>query len=853
MANPSPYTEAYNAYNAAIAAGKSPQEAAAAAAVYQQNGGGNTGTTATPPPGAPGTAPPPLAYAPNRAAPYATTTPGFGSNPSGSPSFLGTGMFQASPYAINDQAITGNPTQGAGENYGLNDVWSNLNSALNANQVANVGASAGTAGYAQAGPTNISTAGDAQFQNQQNMLAQQLAATASGQGGPSPADLQLAMGAQQNQAAQLAALGSQRGGGSGNAALAARQAADLGAASNANLNQQMGVQRAQEVQAAQQAEGGVLGTARGQAQNYNLNAAQLAQQNQQFNAGNAQQSGLANLNASQQTALANQQAQLAANQQYQNQLNAILGAQTGIGEANRSAALANQQLQVQQQLGVNQVNEAGYGNAAQANANLTGAIMGGLATGGGQLLTSLVKGAGGGSSGGVGGTGTSNYNPADTYQPGGGGTDTTGDATSSATDPTGIAVDSLTLGGNWSGLGASPNTPGSSAVSLGNPAWAGNGANGPNPVPQPQPGASPTIQGQSPAWQLGSSGAPQAPPPGTMGGSPPGIGGFSSAVGYGAAQPQAPVQFGGTVQGAQNASWPGQEMNWATNGTQGSAPMPGTAPGAPPPPPGTGFSGIIPAITSGVSSAFPPAGGAPTIGGPPNPARPPSAATLSDENVKTGIAGGNPMLASFMRQYQESTQRPASIDVQSGLAYRGPQSLGGGTGPQTVGSGAPTLAQGAGALDSVPYLGPLIGGLSSIMGSGDNVTIPGTPGQMKQASGFQQIGVTDQDQTSMSDEREKKDIVEPHPDDLQGFLDSVHAHQYRYKDPSAPGAGHGTFVSPMAQELEQTDLGKHFVFQQPDGSKGVDYGKALGTMLAGQAMMNERLNDHEAMMRSMRR
>jgi hypothetical protein len=104
----------------------------------------------------------------------------------------------------------------------------------------------------------------------------------------------------------------------------------------------------------------------------------------------------------------------------------------------------------------------------------------------------------------------------------------------------------------------------------------------------------------------------------------------------------------------------------------------------------------------------------------------------------------------------------------------------------------------------------------------------------------------------LSDEEEKTDIHNPSPDHVQSMLDQLHAHQYRYKDPSAPGAGPGTYVSPMAQELERSPLGRNFVAQGPDGHKMVNYGHALGTMLAGQAMLNERLNGVDQMLSQLR-
>lgn len=95
---------------------------------------------------------------------------------------------------------------------------------------------------------------------------------------------------------------------------------------------------------------------------------------------------------------------------------------------------------------------------------------------------------------------------------------------------------------------------------------------------------------------------------------------------------------------------------------------------------------------------------------------------------------------------------------------------------------------------------------------------------------------------AMSDEEQKKGIEEDNK--TRHFLDAIHAHKYRYKDPTLPGAGEGEFVSPMAQELEKSELGKSMVKDTPNG-KMVDYGKGFGTILAAQAMLNERMKKLE--------
>lgn len=96
----------------------------------------------------------------------------------------------------------------------------------------------------------------------------------------------------------------------------------------------------------------------------------------------------------------------------------------------------------------------------------------------------------------------------------------------------------------------------------------------------------------------------------------------------------------------------------------------------------------------------------------------------------------------------------------------------------------------------------------------------------------------------LSDEN-KKENVQDGEKDLKAFLDAISAQKYNYKDPSH---GEGTHVSPMAQDLEKTQIGKSMVVDTPEG-KQVDYGKGLGAMLASQTMMNDRLSDIEKALR----
>lgn len=91
-----------------------------------------------------------------------------------------------------------------------------------------------------------------------------------------------------------------------------------------------------------------------------------------------------------------------------------------------------------------------------------------------------------------------------------------------------------------------------------------------------------------------------------------------------------------------------------------------------------------------------------------------------------------------------------------------------------------------------------------------------------------------------SDERAKENIVSG-KSDLRAFLNTIGAHKYNYKDDKH---GEGTFVSPMAQELEKTKLGKSAV-EEENGIKKVNYGRLIGTTLSAQSMLNERLDTIE--------
>lgn len=95
-----------------------------------------------------------------------------------------------------------------------------------------------------------------------------------------------------------------------------------------------------------------------------------------------------------------------------------------------------------------------------------------------------------------------------------------------------------------------------------------------------------------------------------------------------------------------------------------------------------------------------------------------------------------------------------------------------------------------------------------------------------------------------SDERVKTD-VKPADASLREMFETLGAHEYRYKDDKATGAAPGRHISPMAQEIEKTELGRDAVSNAPEGHKMVDYGRLAATQLAATAWLHKRLDKLE--------
>ena len=95
-----------------------------------------------------------------------------------------------------------------------------------------------------------------------------------------------------------------------------------------------------------------------------------------------------------------------------------------------------------------------------------------------------------------------------------------------------------------------------------------------------------------------------------------------------------------------------------------------------------------------------------------------------------------------------------------------------------------------------------------------------------------------------------KTAVEPATRDLSAFLNSINAHSYQYKHPELDGQG--TFVSPMAQELEKTEIGKSAVIETPRG-KMVDYARLGGVNLAAVSVVHREVSQLQSAVDKLRK
>lgn len=257
------------------------------------------------------------------------------------------------------QATTYNPNQSS---YGIQNQFGG---ALGQALAGSYGRSTPTVGAASAAGPNLGAANATGAQ--QSALGGLLWQRASGQGGPSVAELQMRRGLDSQIASQRAQAASARGMSPGMAQrLASQGIANAQQATNADA----AMLRSNEQMQAQGALGGLLAQQRGQ----DLGAAQMGMQASQFNAGLQQQSNLANQSAE----LQNRAQMDAAFSQY-------LGMGMSREEAQQRALADYERIMAEQQMSANQLAQA----TAEGNAEREQKSKGGLISGIGSLISMI--------------------------------------------------------------------------------------------------------------------------------------------------------------------------------------------------------------------------------------------------------------------------------------------------------------------------------------------------------------------------------------------------------------------------------------------------------------------------------
>lgn len=208
-------------------------------------------------------------------------------------------------------------------------------------------------------------------------------------------------------------------------------------------------------------------------------------------------------------------------------------------------------------------------------------------------------------------------------------------------------------------------------------------------------------------------------------------------------------------------------------------------------------------------------------------------AAMSDEELKKDKKDASTDLQKFLSSFSSSEATSASDPNK----YKGQQetgkAIGGGVGKLMKGSpaaagGGEAMAGEAAPMGAMAFAskGGVVPGEAEVEGDSpknDKVPVMASPGEVIVP------------RTAAKD-----------PEKLQSFVDALSATSYKYKDKKH---GDGTYVSPMAQELEKSELGKHMVIDTPEG-KMVNYARAGGTMLATAAMLNDRMTELEKAFKS---
>lgn len=231
----------------------------------------------------------------------------------------------------------------------------------------------------------INGAPQGQFRAQQMTLAQQLAATASGQG-PSAAAEQLRQGTEANIAAQMAASRSARG---PNAGLAARGVAMGAADARQQMAGQAALARIQEQTAAQQSLGSVLAQGRGTDVELASQQAQLQQQAALAKYQGDLQKAVEQGRLDQSTAEQMFQAQNQKSQQDAQLAQQFAALQQQYAAMGLSAQQANQMAAIEIEKVKQGQSQFQYG-ASQEGAKARQALFGGLLSAGGQAGAAMV-------------------------------------------------------------------------------------------------------------------------------------------------------------------------------------------------------------------------------------------------------------------------------------------------------------------------------------------------------------------------------------------------------------------------------------------------------------------------------
>lgn len=228
------------------------------------------------------------------------------------------------------------------------------------------------------------------------------------------------------------------------------------------------------------------------------------------------------------------------------------------------------------------------------------------------------------------------------------------------------------------------------------------------------------------------------------------------------------------------------------------------------------------------------------------------------QQLQQQAQGQGPSAAQEMlrKSVQDQTSQAAALaasqqgNVNPGLATRNAQMMAAQASQNAAGNAATMRAQEQ--LSAQSQLGGLTSGMQQASLSQDqlNAQIESENAQRRQGllggligGGFSALSAGIGAAAKASDERGKMDVRNG-SEDVKKFLDTLQSHTYKYKNPSAPGAGPGEHTSVMAQELEKSKIGKSMVMDTPAG-KMVDYAKGLPAILAAQAELNKRLDKIE--------